>query len=112
MSTPHRESGPTLSFLTGGGEMAARMRELEWSRTPLGAFDAWPQSLRSTVSMMLPSRAQIIVFWGGDYVVLYNDAYRTVFGAKHPKALGLPGRGAWSGIWESQLRSLLAGLVQ
>ena len=64
-----------LAFLRGGGEMGARMRELDWSRSPLGPVDAWPQSLRSTVSLLLPSKAQIIVFWGPDLVVLYNDAY-------------------------------------
>ena len=79
-----------LAFLQGGGEMGARMRALDWSKSPLGPIGAWPQSLRSTVSMLLPSKAQIIVFWGPEFVVLYNDAYRPVFGAKHPLALGLP----------------------
>src|SRR5579872_3676890 len=100
-----------LTFLAGGGEMGARMRQLEWERTPLGSPERWPQSLRSTVSMLLPSRAQIILFWGRDFTVLYNDAYRPVFGAKHPQALGLPGREAWNEIWDTQLHDLLAGVV-
>ena len=102
----------SLTFLQGGGEMGARMRELDWRSTPLGPADAWPQSLRSTVSMLLPSRAQIILFWGPDFTVLYNDAYRPVFGAKHPDALGLPGREAWSEIWDGILHELLAGVVR
>src|SRR5262249_53100223 len=100
-----------LTFLAGGGEMGARMREFDWSQTPLGPPGGWPQSLRSTVGMLLPSRAQIILFWGAEFTVLYNDAYRQVFGAKHPQALGSPGRGAWSEIWESQLHPLLAGVI-
>ena len=92
--------------------MGARMRALDWSKSPLGPVDAWPQSLRSTVSMLLPSKAQIIVFWGPEFVVLYNDAYRPVFGAKHPFALGLPGAQAWSEIWDSQLHPLLAGVAR
>ena len=92
--------------------MGARMRSLDWSKTPLGPPDTWPQSLRSTVSMLLPSRAQIILFWGPEFTVLYNDAYRPVFGAKHPQALGLPGREAWSEIWASMLHELLAGVVR
>ena len=103
---------PPLTFLAGGGEMGARMREIDWSKSPLGAPDEWPQSLRSTVSMLLPSKAQIIVFWGADFVVLYNDAYRPVFGAKHPHALGLPGRDAWHEIWDTQLLSLLEEVVR
>ena len=101
-----------LAFLQGGGEMGARMRSLDWSKTPLGPPETWPQSLRSTVSMLLPSRAQIILFWGPEFTVLYNDAYRPVFGAKHPQALGLPGREAWSEIWASVLHDLLAGVVR
>jgi signal transduction histidine kinase/DNA-binding response OmpR family regulator len=87
------------------------MRELDWSRTPLGPPEEWPQSLRSTVSMLLPSKAQIVLFWGPEFVVLYNDAYRPVFGGKHPHALGLPGDRAWHEIWETQLRVLLEGVV-
>ena len=62
--------------------------------------------------MLLPSQAQIILFWGAEFTVLYNDAYRPVFGAKHPHALGLPGRQAWSEIWDSVLHELLAGVVR
>jgi PAS domain S-box-containing protein len=101
-----------LTFLAGGGEMGARMREMDWSLTPLGPPDTWRQSLRSTVSMLLPSKAQIVLFWGPEFTVLYNDAYRPVFGAKHPDALGRPGREAWSEIWDNQLHGLLERVVR
>src|SRR5579864_3966866 len=112
MTERSSKRGSDFRFLQGGGDMAARMRDMDWSRTALGAVEDWPQSLRSTVSMLLPSRAQIILFWGPEFVVLYNDAYRPVFGAKHPQALGLAGRDAWREIWESQLHALLAGVVR
>jgi signal transduction histidine kinase len=104
--------GAHAAFLQGGGEMGARMREMDWAPTPVGAPNAWPQSLRSTLSMLLPSKAQIILFWGPEFVVFYNDAYRTVFGAKHPKMLGRSGREAWSEIWDSVLHELLSGVVR
>jgi PAS fold len=81
-------------------------------KTSLGPPDGWPQSLCSTLSMLLPSKAQIVLFWGPEFIVFYNDAYRPVFGAKHPHALGLPGREAWSEIWEGKLHELLAGVVR
>ena len=112
MSGSPRAIPPNLSFLQGGGEMGERMRAMDWSKTALGPVETWPQSLRSTVSMLLPSKAQIILFWGPEYAVLYNDAYRPVFGAKHPSALGLTGREAWSEIWEMVLHDLLAGVVR
>src|SRR4029079_12260936 len=99
-------------WLIGGGEMGARTRALDWAATPLGPLADWPQSLRSAVGMMLASRAQVILFWGPEFVVLYNDAYRPVFGGKHPSALGLAGRDAWREIWDSQLHALLAGVVR
>ena len=78
----------SLTFLAGGGEMGALMRAFDWSKTPPGDPHTWPQSLRSALGMLLPSKAQIILFWGPEFVVFYNDAYRPTFGAKHPQALG------------------------
>ena len=98
-------------ILVGGGEMGARMRALDWSATPLGPVDRWPQSLRSAISILLPSKAQIILFWGADLVALYNDAYRPVFAAKHPWALGRPARECWSEIWHV-LGPLLEGVAR
>ena len=108
----NKQNSWTETGLAGGGELGARMRALDWAATPLGAVETWPQSLRSVVSMLLPSKAQIILFWGPEFVVLYNDAYRPVFGAKHPQALGRTGREAWSEIWDSVLHDLLAGVVR
>jgi len=60
-----KQSGPQeLAFLAGGGETGDRIRTFDWSRTPLGSPERWPQSLRSLLGMLLPSKAQIILFWG------------------------------------------------
>lgn len=102
---------PTAAdWLVGGGELGALIRAKDWAATPLGAIDDWPQSLRSAVSILLPSKAQIVVFWGPELVAIYNDAYRPVFGSKHPTALGKPARQAWSEIWDV-LEPLLGGVV-
>ena len=111
MGTPGPVDGST-DFLAGGGEMGRRMREFDWSKTSLGPVAKWPQSLRSAVSILLPSKAQIVLFWGKDLATLYNDAYRPVFGAKHPHVLGLPAREAWSEIWETALRDLFEGVLR
>ena len=104
------DSSAIDQIIVGGGEMGERMRAFDWSATPLGAVERWPQSLRSALSIMLASRAQIVVFWGPDFVTLYNDAYRPVFGAKHPWALGKPAREAWREVWDV-LRPLFQGVV-
>src|SRR5215468_2794532 len=97
-------------WLTGGGEMGKLIREMDWSRTPLGPIESWPQSLRGSVSMLLPSKAQIILFWGPSLVAIYNDTYREIFGTKHPWALGQPAHKCWSEIWDV-LGPLLEGVV-
>ncbi|MDP9797090.1 signal transduction histidine kinase/CheY-like chemotaxis protein [Catenuloplanes nepalensis] len=98
-----------LAF-AAGGEMGARMRDLDWSATPLGPPATWPPVLRGAVALMLASRAQIVIFWGPEYVALYNDAYRPAMGTKHPAHLGRPGREMWSEIWEL-IGALFDGVV-
>ncbi|HEU4643632.1 MAG TPA: PAS domain-containing protein, partial [Gemmatimonadaceae bacterium] len=76
------------------------MRTTDWARTPLGEAEDWPQSLRTAVSICLASRFPILVWWGRELVMLYNDAYAPIIGAKHPDALGRPGREVFPEIWE------------
>ena len=90
--------------------MGALIRAFDWGRTALGPVEHWPQSLRSAVSICLPSKAQIILCWGPDLIALYNDGYRPVFGAKHPHVLGLPVREAWREVWP-QLKPLFEGVM-
>jgi PAS domain S-box-containing protein len=99
---PHSERGnESVSFLAGGGEMAARIREFDWSRTSLGPLAQWPQSLRTSVSLMLNSQHPMWIGWGPEMLFLYNDAYVAVLSlAKHPWALGRPAAEVWAEIWE------------
>ena len=89
------------AFLAGGGETGALMRGMDWSATPLGPTDAWPQSLRTSVSTCLNCSFPILVWWGPQLVKLYNDAYAAIIAEKHPRALGSPGREVWPEIWDT-----------
>ena len=88
-----------LDFLAGGGEMGARMRAFDWTRTPLGPPEDWPLSLKTAVRIMLTSRQPFWLGWGPDLTYLYNDPYKSVIGGKHPEALGQPFRVVWREIW-------------
>ena len=90
-----------LEFLSGGGFTGAYMRSLDWSRTSLGSVESWPQSLRTSVSICLNSAFAILVWWGPDLVMLYNDAYSAIVSNKHPKALGSSGREIFPEVWET-----------
>lgn len=97
--------------LAGGGEMGALMRSLDWSSSSIGPVRAWPQSLRTSVSICLNSRFAILIWWGPDLVMLYNDAYRDIIAGKHPAALGHPGRECWPEIWHI-VGPMLEGVLQ
>lgn len=98
-----KKERPQFDFLQGGGEMGAIMRSTNWKNTPLGAPEEWPQVLKFAVSTMLHTAFPNYIFWGEDYVGLYNDAYRPSLGddGKHPFILGQKGEDAWAEIWDT-----------
>jgi PAS domain S-box-containing protein len=86
--------------LAAGGEMGARIRSFDWSSTPLGPIGEWPSSLQDAVSLCLRSRFQLAIYWGPEFILLYNDAERDVLGALHPHALGRPAAEILADIWD------------
>ncbi|WP_206026075.1 ATP-binding protein [Roseimicrobium sp. ORNL1] len=96
---------PTLftsqDVLAGGGEMGARMREMDWSQSPLGPVEEWPQSLKTCVRILLTCRQPMFIWWGEQLINLYNDAYKSIVGGKHPEALGQPASVVWREIWDA-----------
>jgi hypothetical protein len=91
--------------------MGALVRALDWSKTSLGPISAWPAHLKATISLMLPAQAQIVLFWGPEFVALYNDAYAPTIGDKHPTALGRPACENWAELWDD-LEPLLRRVLQ
>src|ERR1700733_3126803 len=91
--------GSNLSFLAGGGEMGARMRALDWSKTPLGAPELWPQSLKTIVRVMLDSRYAMWMLWGPELRFFCNDAYLPTVGIKANWVLGSRSDKVWEEIW-------------
>ena len=95
---PYRDAN--IGLLEGGGELGALMRAIDWSRTALGPVERWPQALRTSVRIMLTSRQPMFVWWGDELINLYNDAYKSIVGGKHPQALGQPASLVWREIWD------------
>jgi PAS domain S-box-containing protein len=89
---------PAPGFLAGGGEAGALMRALDWSASPLGPPEGWPQPLRTLVGVMLGSDQPMFVAWGPARAMLYNDGYAPICGARHPWALGRPFDEVWADI--------------
>jgi PAS domain S-box-containing protein len=101
--SPAPQSGPDVSggapaFLAGGGEAGAAMRAIDWSKTPLGPPERWPQALKTAAGIMLSSKFPMFIAWGPDLLFLYNDSYAEILGTKHP-AFGKRFEEVWSEIW-------------
>lgn len=84
--------------LSAGGGMARLIRDKDWSATPIGPVENWSPALRMMVDFMIPNPFPMLLWWGPEYISIYNDAYAPVLGDKHPWALGRPFGEVWSEI--------------
>ncbi|HVE96708.1 MAG TPA: SpoIIE family protein phosphatase [Pseudonocardiaceae bacterium] len=81
------------------GEMYTRIRALDWSGTPVGPIQDWPQNLCTAVGIMLESRHPMLIWWGPGFTMFYNDAFMALAGSKHPAGLGQHGWEMFADIW-------------
>jgi PAS domain S-box-containing protein len=88
------------ALFSGGGELGLLMKGIDWAKTSLGPVETWPQNLKTCIRIVLTSRQPMFVWWGDELINLYNDAYKTIVGGKHPTALGQPAHIVWSEIWD------------
>ena len=82
------------------GEMKDLIESKDWSKISIGDSDKWPQSLRTTLSLMLNNSMPMFLWWGPELICFYNDAYRPSLGkeGKHPHILGMTAKDAWPEI--------------
>ena len=99
------------AFLDGGGELARLIAAFDWRATPLGPIEAWPQSLRTTVGLILRSPVPIVTLWGADGIMIYNDAYSGFAGGRHPRLLGSRVREGWPEVADFNDNVMRVGLA-
>jgi PAS domain-containing protein len=88
------------------------MHAVDWAATPLGLPETWPQSLRTTLELILHSKHGMMLAWGPDLTLFYNEACAPFLGRKHPTAMGRPFAEVWSDVWadiDPLVRRTLAG---
>ena len=102
--------GKTFSFFLGGGKLGSLIRSFDWSNTSLGPLAQWPQSLKTITEMLLLSPVPIVLLWGEDGVMIYNDAYSVFAGARHPRLLGSKVREGWPEVAEFNDNVMKVGL--
>src|SRR5687767_10293961 len=99
MGSTSSSEGAGVRLFLGGGEAGELARSVDWSQTALGPVETWSQALRSTVALVLHNHSAMLLWWGPQFVQIYNDAYRLVLADKHPRAMGQPTSECWSEIW-------------
>ena len=67
-------TGTLKALLAHRGEMARLIAAHDWSAS-LGPVQDWPASLTTTVGLMIHSPVPMVMLWGDDGVMIYNDAY-------------------------------------
>src|SRR5690606_17629526 len=95
-------------LLSGGGEMGERIRKKDWDKTKVGNIKNWPQSLYTTLSIILNSKFPMFLWWGPELICFYNDAYRPSLGMEgiHPSILGQRAEDALPELWDT-MKSLI-----
>ena len=66
----------------GGGIMGDLVRRHDWSATALGPLEGWPANLRTSVDIVLNSPMAMVLMWGPQHVMVYNDDYIQIAGAR------------------------------
>jgi two-component sensor histidine kinase len=98
-------------IIPGGGELGALIRAYDWSNTSLGPIDQWPQSLRTATNVVLQSPLPLVMLWGADGVMIYNDAYSALAGKRHPRLLGSRVLEGWPEVADFNRRVMEVGLA-
>lgn len=101
----------TYAFLSGGSECARLIAAKDWAATPVGPLEDWPQSLRTATAIILRSPVPIVMLWGEQGVMIYNDAYSVFAGGRHPNTLGANVREKWPEIADFNDHVMRVGLA-
>lgn len=99
-SDAEQNASPAPDWLIDGGETGELIRSVDWSATPLGPRQSWPQCLRVSLNLILASSFPMAICWGDDLLCLYNDAYCTIARERHPHAMGQPLQAVWPDLWD------------
>ncbi|GAB0135425.1 hypothetical protein EsDP_00003764 [Epichloe bromicola] len=75
-------------------------RSVDWASTPLGPIDEWSWDLRSASDMTMRTPYPAAMYWGPDFITMYNKPYIELAGKKHPQLAGQSYQEGWSEIWD------------
>ena len=102
--------GPATSFLAHDGEMARLIAAHDWSAS-LGPVARWPQSLKTIVSFMIHCPVPLVLLWGEDGIMIYNDGYSVFASARHPRLLGSKVLEGWPEVADWNANVMKVGMA-
>src|SRR5690349_7892161 len=88
-------------FLSGGGEAGQIIRSIDWSTTPIGIPATWPQSLQTTIRILLQSHVPMFIAWGPSGTVFFNDVCQPLIEGQSAKAMGHPVQTLFASQWKT-----------
>ena len=106
-----RSSGPEDFLSSVKGDTARLIREHDWTSTPLGPIETWPQSLKTATGLLLAAPIPIVMLWGPQGVMIYNEAYSVFAGGRHPQLLGSNVREGWPEVADFNNNVMEVGLA-
>lgn len=91
---------PTIKHLAADSKIAKLIQETDWSLTPIGPMELWPNSLISAVNICLSTPQPVVIYFGNELIQIYNDGYIDLIGINHPNAFGKPCKEIWKDVWD------------
>ncbi|MDZ7780664.1 MAG: ATP-binding protein [Gemmatimonadota bacterium] len=94
-----RSPDSTRRTFPQSGEMPRALRHFDWTGTSVGVPEDWAPDLRASVDLVLDSRIPMMIGWGPDLRLIYNDGYIPILGDKHP-VVWQPCAEAFGEVWD------------
>ncbi len=110
MSKAKSDTPDVPLFLAAEGQMPAMIAARDWGDS-LGPVANWPPSLKTIVGFLLRSPVPMVLLWGEDGIMIYNDAYSVFAGGRHPDLLGQKVRDGWPEVADFNDNVMRVGLA-
>lgn len=111
MGVANQTKTEKFTFLPEGKETSRLIREFDWAESPVGPIELWPQSLKTAINIALNAEIPIVMLWGREGILIYNDAYAVFAGARHPDIFGVRAVDAWPEVADFNRNVIKEGLA-
>jgi PAS domain S-box-containing protein len=110
VSTDSTNARDVPPFLAAKGEMPAMIAAHNWAEC-LSPVTDWPQCLKAIVGFLLRSPVPMVLLWGVEGYMIYNDSYSIFAGDRHPELLGKKVREGWPEVADFNDNVMRVGLA-